>query len=302
MMISALLENVDDDPSLEIYVDLTAFPNRHIAPYSLVPIVYDFLLGSEKESTPINLSDFGLETSLLSLLGAQHEQADGGLAVALPSKGQVTYLSILETHSLHPHNMHRRVVLPGWFQYEDRRYSYMTGGEMNQFDLQMSMVQIGDYSEEPFPDVNSSENFSWILSVDDDYLQLYLAPHLKMNASLDVRSCMHAISSLRFYRNCSPTCGSLSDFLPELRYCRTVGAALSANHSYVFRVLSCSKNRIDFFYAQAAVGERVEATKQGTGTSFLGIVYQNICLGCACERITDEIEDRIQTSIVVCII
>lgn len=193
MMISALLENIDDDPSLDIYVGLTAYPHRSIVPYELVSVVYDFLLCSLRERVSIEPSDFRLEMSSLRLPGAQHELADGGLAVASSSKGQVTYLSLLETLSPYSHSMHRRVVLPGWLQQEDRRYTYMTGGEINQFDLRMSIVQIGDYQEEPFPDANSTENFSWMLSADDDYLQLYLAPYLTMNASLDIRSCIDTI-------------------------------------------------------------------------------------------------------------
>ena len=179
-MISALLKNIDDDPTLDIYVELTAYPHRQIAPYELVTIVYDFLLGSLIVRELNEIPGSRLELSLLSLLGAQHEQADSGLAVASSSKGQVTHLDLLETLSPYPQNMYRRVVLPGWLQQGDRRYNYITGRELNQFDLRKSMVQSDDYQENPFPDVNSTENFSWMLSADDDYLQLYLAPYLTM--------------------------------------------------------------------------------------------------------------------------
>ena len=291
-MISALLKNIDDDPTLDIYVELTAYPHRQIAPYELVTIVYDFLLGSLIVRELNEIPGSRLELSLLSLLGAQHEHADSGLAVASSSKGQVTYLSLLETLSPYPQNMYRRVVLPGWLQQKDRRYNYITGRELNQFDLRKSMVQSDDYQENPFPDVNSTENFSWMLSADDDYLQLYLAPYLTMNASLDIRSCMNAFSYIEFDKICSYTCASLSNYLPELRYCRTLGAALSADHSYVFRVFTFNKNRIDFLYALAAVGEHIKATERISATSFLGVVCQNICLACACERMSMVLEVR----------
>lgn len=298
IVVSAYLENVHDQVDPEIYVECGHSPIYQVVPSELVLLICDFLLigpGPETERNRLldGAFDGSLEGGLDNLLGARFTNAASGSTVASSNKGQVTYLRLLETLEFHPRYMHRKIALPGWLQFEEQRYPFMTGVEDrgNEFDLRFDEVQTNDYSDQPFESKILEDNPRWMLSADDEHLQIYLAPYRDRNVSLEVRPSMLGASGITmFIEECSSTCATLTTYLPDLRYCRTVAAALSESHAYSIRVLYSSQTQIDFSYALAAVGRWTERTRYSDTAAFFSFVCEGACLACMCYKATNFVQ------------
>lgn len=224
-MISAYIENVHHASDPEVYVYGGWIYNRSSLTLNCHnDYLTRFLIGDLRRSYARSINPLS-EREVLSFLGV-HQL--GGSIVASSSKGQTTYLSLLETLQLDQCSVHSLTVCAGWLQYEGQGYSRILGSGPHELALHTSKILADDFSHKPYEQQPSAENFSWMMSLDDDMIQCYFVPYVGRTISMNIGSTREAIERLWFYEECAQPCAKLSKYKPDLKYCRTVEAALSS--------------------------------------------------------------------------
>jgi hypothetical protein len=245
IVVSAAIENVHYSSDPEVWVrctgyfdypsDYPRFPSSNF--FDQLEMELSAFLRSEavepsrdyiRDITTL-VVDLGIDSlaeKALRLLGLIVTQPRASDIVAFSSNGQVAYFTLLESLYADRHSLYAFTVLPGWLQYEGQRYPRISGAGPHYLGLEDSKVSADDFSDGQFEQRSPAENSSWMLSVDDDILQCYLLPYVGRTISMKIRSTMRAIERLWFYEECAQPCAKLSEYKSDLKYCRTVAAAL----------------------------------------------------------------------------
>lgn len=235
--VSAAIENVHYNSDPEVWIRCAShFDSPRIPLSSLFkPLERElsaFLRSKAVELVPSRdyipaLGIDQLAQHVLLLLGINAIQSMNSDMVASSSNGQVAYFTLLESLYADRDSVLAFTVLPGWLQYEGQRYPYISGGRVyHRLGLQDSKIPVDDFSDDPFEQQSSADSSSWMLSVDDDSLKCCLVPYVSRHISMDIRTTIRAIENLLFYEECEQPCAKLSEYKSDLKYCRTVAAAL----------------------------------------------------------------------------
>ncbi|KAF3390143.1 hypothetical protein DPV78_011649 [Talaromyces pinophilus] len=113
---------------------------------------------------------------LLGQLNSRLLDLAGGLGLATSDRGQVAYLSVLESLTIKPQCMYKWQVFLGWLQYEGETYAYISGtGRSHLADiLNFREVSTRDYSSDRLHMKPVSETHNlWMHSVEDNHLLVY---------------------------------------------------------------------------------------------------------------------------------
>ena len=294
VLISSLIENVhlQDDP--DVFVETLSVRSYCTIPTDLLRPVTEFLLGQLPASSTIALRHPDAEEALLSLLGLDYLPPGDSQALAKSARGQVAYLSVLETLTINSRCMYQWRVFPGQLEYEGETYAYISGVGTNRLEdfRKVSENPADNYSSTPFRAEQISKSYDlWMCSTEDNHLVVYWVPNPEQNPYLDIRSSLVGAERLVFLDKCGSTCMPLSDFSADLVYCKTVAAALFDPQPWSFRVLCLNPGAPERFLAQAIIGEEIHIQTENQANKILAICCGKACISCACKRAADFLED-----------
>ena len=196
------------------------------------------------------------------------------------AKGQVAYLSFLETLSTKARQVVGLRVFAGRLTYENEQAQYAIAEDNNH--LPPPQYTPEDFSMRPLSDPKPTQSDGmWLCSHIEDHLSIYYVPSTDLNYSINPTLFLQAAGRLHYLERCSPQCPPLSDFSSSLLYCANIHAAMSEQKPHLFRVVTCAEQPSGGLLAQATINQTIS---RGLDDEMIVVVVvvEHGCLACAC--------------------
>ena len=304
ILVSSMIEDTHSEEELEIFVetnsDLHKELFRSLDEYRILDPLIDFLTGTLPLGGPIIVSHDDAEQALGLMLGDEHTPRT---SIASTSKGQVAYLSTLETLNPVKRCMYQRRLFPGSLQYEGQHYAHIRGnGIPHPTLLEGRWAAAAEYSSDPTTLVELPHGQTqWFITIGDSFLEAYFVPRKELIISLDFRSALRQMEHMNILECPGTACSPMSEYSADMVYCKTVATARSDSMPQTFRVLRVPPGPGNRFVVLA---ELCDIPEPGRSDAFMDLNEDNIdpyedsvvvvtrpgCVSCACKAGLDSLK------------
>lgn len=289
LLLSAIENAHLDDNDIDIFISCDKGGATRLDK-TLVQFISNFLKTGQG-SQNLNILPARFQQLVLAFVAADQRCEDGSSPLISAKNGQVVYLSLLETYTMHAHCPLSYRVYPGSLRYSNQKFLYASAENLTRLgDTFSEKLADKEFSSEAvlFKPVEDPRGESqWFCSMEDNHLTMYLAPYLNSDISLNPALFVRAVQSVIVLLKCETSCSTMEDVEDKITFTESLGTALLSTYPRLIRILTCSDNPMDALFIQAALVELWSNTVE-----FQGIPAENVlliaqgqsCLPCACRK------------------